>query len=166
MIRQDHPRGCGEHFGGCVALVRYIGSSPRMRGAPPGERRQSQRDQIIPADAGSTSTCPFGQGRLQGSSPRMRGARLDAVLGGLQPGIIPADAGSTAFARSYRTLRQDHPRGCGEHDPIPVERRDLSGSSPRMRGAPNGRVYGWSGGGIIPADTGSTSGRVVSVYAV
>ena len=30
----DHPRGCGEHLRSAISLVRVLGSSPRMRGAP------------------------------------------------------------------------------------------------------------------------------------
>ena len=29
----DHPRGCGEHAGMWMVMVRVLGSSPRMRGA-------------------------------------------------------------------------------------------------------------------------------------
>ena len=32
---QDHPRGCGEHGETQVSGVITLGSSPRMRGAPP-----------------------------------------------------------------------------------------------------------------------------------
>ena len=50
-------------------------------------------------------------------------------------GIIPADAGSTC-RRSCRTvLIRDHPRGCGEHITDSDGEMDLTGSSPRMRGA-------------------------------
>ena len=33
LVCQDHPRGCGEHQGLAVAMLRTMGSSPRMRGA-------------------------------------------------------------------------------------------------------------------------------------
>ena len=32
--RRDHPRGCGEHPCGTVSVPSFLGSSPRMRGAP------------------------------------------------------------------------------------------------------------------------------------
>ena len=31
---EDHPRGCGEHLRSFMPLVKMMGSSPRMRGAP------------------------------------------------------------------------------------------------------------------------------------
>ena len=60
--RPDHPRGCGEHvYHGATTAV-AVGSSPRMRGAPPTTGSVSHRPRIIPADAGSTTLCrrPFG----------------------------------------------------------------------------------------------------------
>ena len=53
---RDHPRGCGEH-GPLSLLARACrGSSPRMRGAQQGDRRERFCGRIIPADAGSTRT--------------------------------------------------------------------------------------------------------------
>ena len=51
---------------------------------------------------------------------------------------------------------QDHPRGCGEHRPSPRPLISLSGSSPRMRGAPHRHPHPRRGHRIIPADAGST----------
>ena len=71
-------------------------------------------------------------------------------------GIIPADAGSTSQAPIRRLYYEDHPRGCGEHDPLPVAVTSKNGSSPRMRGALRiGRKIS-DPLGIIPADAGST----------
>ena len=65
----------------------------------------------------------------------MRGAHCGPDYRQHHTGIIPADAGSTdTFKKNIGNL-EDHPRGCGEHDP----QRQL---------AHNGR--------IIPADAGST----------
>ena len=50
----DHPRGCGEHQIQPAKVVRPLGSSPRMRGAPLGDHLSSDFLGIIPADAGST----------------------------------------------------------------------------------------------------------------
>ena len=71
-------------------------------------------------------------------------------------GIIPADAGSTRRSVPAWEARRDHPRGCGEHDPILTTGGVHCGSSPRMRGA-QGRDKGYPACiGIIPADAGST----------
>ena len=50
----DHPRGCGEHPDRRRNQCFQLGSSPRMRGALPGDRPIHAQAGIIPADAGST----------------------------------------------------------------------------------------------------------------
>ena len=51
---------------------------------------------------------------------------------------------------------RDHPRGCGEHLTVLTWEDPHEGSSPRMRGARCPPRSGRWGGGIIPADAGST----------
>ena len=89
----------------------------------------------------------------------MRGARI-VVAGPSHPlRIIPADAGSTGKVWRRRTEKEDHPRGCGEHNARQSISRPLSGSSPRMRGA---HILARAQGcelRIIPADAGSTACR-------
>ena len=51
---------------------------------------------------------------------------------------------------------EDHPRGCGEHQPESPKRRKQRGSSPRMRGAPGHQHVRQPRQRIIPADAGST----------
>ena len=135
VLNRDHPRGCGEHGTVGRQQVGPSGSSPRMRGAPAGDRIRGRLLGIIPADAGSTSVwCsrrlpawdhPRGCGEhirhvafpraLVGSSPRMRGALASSYAGAPEEGIIPADAGSTTGCSDAATRDRDHPRGCGEH---------------------------------------------------
>ena len=113
--KADHPRGCGEHRVRGDERMRWLGSSPRMRGAPLPPMGSQICGRIIPADAGSTTSSygisnlrkdhPRGCGehddipaRLsngEGSSPRMRGALSSFILPRPVLGIIPADAGST-----------------------------------------------------------------------
>ena len=95
-----------------------------------------------------------------GSSPRMRGARYLCRLCDYSVGIIPADAGSTQVRRSPWTKRRDHPRGCGEHRRFSDPAWAVRGSSPRMRGALQAQGAGKKIGRIIPADAGSTNGRM------
>ena len=52
--QRDHPRGCGEHSLSPSVLSKYLGSSPRMRGALFIDGRCAVGSRIIPADAGST----------------------------------------------------------------------------------------------------------------
>ena len=172
----DHPRGCGEHGDEGMGFPRVQGSSPRMRGAPCPERNGEQPAGIIPADAGSTPSFswdlsisedhPRGCGEHRallwasfehlGSSPRMRGALMIAARSIVLIRIIPADAGSTSPGLRCARRRWDHPRGCGEHALCFCRQLVQQGSSPRMRGAPVIVIYACIGGGIIPADAGST----------
>ena len=113
--RRDHPRVCGEHPLPRLYMQRWVGSSPRMRGAHPVDLAHVRQVGIIPAYAGSTfalalrvpacrdhprvcgehMACRKAVVNCRGSSPRMRGAPFVAapVRGG--EGIIPAYAGST-----------------------------------------------------------------------
>ena len=70
--------------------------------------------------------------------------------------IIPAYAGSTEATARPSGSRGDHPRVCGEHLMKGAELPEMSGSSPRMRGAPQSCRRRSIGTGIIPAYAGST----------
>ena len=148
-----------------------------MRGALRGDTGQRNGGGIIPADAGSTNAAiltipgnrdhPRGCGEhapsrplcpvIWGSSPRMRGAPLRSWHSHITDRIIPADAGSTCLLNPSFPIIWDHPRGCGEHVVFPVFRIVVPGSSPRMRGAPNGCNVQMENSRIIPADAGSTN---------
>ena len=168
---EDHPRGCGEHYTWPYGVDLSEGSSPRMRGTRQGMRALMKSQLIIPADAGNTASSMTGTGTTKdhprgcgehsaylgycsdrrGSSPRMRGTRVEEVGFRLRTGIIPADAGSTYCTVGICSVAQDHPRGCGEHDPQQGSLLRGARSSPRMRGAPRrmtgerkGDVYGHS----------------------
>ena len=98
-----------------------------------------------------------------GSSPLVRGAQLSVFLPVPMVGIIPARAGST-FRHDAGGLRaQDHPRSCGEHDPLVRAKSGLLGSSPLVRGALVSRDLVFVVGGIIPARAGSTPAQAASV---
>ena len=117
---RDHPRVCGEHFDTVAALLRYVGSSPRMRGTLVDGFGKFEIFGIIPAYAGNTAACdeiwsaigdhPRVCGEhicsvsavsvVRGSSPRMRGTRIGGQGGKVQAGIIPAYAGNTACLAS------------------------------------------------------------------
>ena len=173
----DHPRVCGEHDLADDMGWAFPGSSPRMRGARRYGRGARPRARIIPAYAGSTPSRRAIWALTQdhprvcgehsamerlvstetGSSPRMRGAptSLNSSLG--SAGIIPAYAGSTGCEQARGRPHRDHPRVCGEHETMAGIGRTVTGSSPRMRGAPlHARtlvLFCW----IIPAYAGSTA---------
>ena len=174
--RWDHPRVCGEHPESGASCCHRLGSSPRMRGALIFPALFVSAAGIIPAYAGSTGrrhglrapgrdhprVCGehvVERGALQrerGSSPRMRGAQRRLLVGERRRGIIPAYAGSTDSDKAPDFEYEDHPRVCGEHRhcvPLPLI---MTGSSPRMRGAPVRTGRGLARVGIIPAYAGST----------
>ena len=156
--------------------MRYLGSSPHMRGTPSPPPTLTLSAGIIPAYAGNTGfSCNcFPQCRDHpricgehvvsdvlfavdsGSSPHMRGTpdlhgKLSDHLG-----IIPAYAGNTCRKSLRRFATGDHPRICGEHfrvvSRISIER----GSSPHMRGTQMFKGGTERTGGIIPAYAGNT----------
>ena len=110
-----------------------------------------------PRGCGEHLSRPFSVSRSRGSSPRMRGALVPLETVRNLVGIIPADAGSTITDRYLFSSIQDHPRGCGEHTIKAVYVMPVRGSSPRMRGAPEGVTQGQRRARIIPADAGSTN---------
>ena len=152
------------------------GSSPRMRGTLVVCHFLCSLLGIIPAYAGNTASraCSSGterdhprvcgehpeirllHGARLGSSPRMRGTPFAPYPADRQRGIIPAYAGNTHVElRTYSSCR-DHPRVCGEHQSAPTKTVQRKGSSPRMRGTPNGVEYRIADTGIIPAYAGNT----------
>ena len=177
LLLRDHPRIRGEHTPTPRSCCGPGGSSPHTRGAPsPGcSRRPSSR--IIPAYAGSTSTCrawpaqtedhPRIRGEhllvidelqgLYGSSPHTRGARCQDSPIQRGGGIIPAYAGSTADDETAATGSRDHPRIRGEHGLINQAFDAARGSSPHTRGARLRPGPAKARRGIIPAYAGSTS---------
>ena len=54
--RPVHPRTCGEHSIRSEYSMRFSGSSPHMRGTPPGGPRHRAAERFIPAHAGNTTT--------------------------------------------------------------------------------------------------------------
>ena len=152
----DHPRVGGEHVNMVTVAAVTGGSSPRWRGARRGSRWCDQRVRIIPALAGSTTTCyqrarscsdhprvggehgPRWRGRPSwpGSSPRWRGAHDTLNFRNRVARIIPALAGSTLSSVVRPRARSDHPRVGGEHANIVADAILANGSSPRWRGAP------------------------------
>ena len=87
----------------------------------------------------------------------MRGAPVKADPAAVRHRIIPADAGSTSQRDRCIKVKQDHPRGCGEHFQSVADTFLRAGSSPRMRGALADHGLQGPVHGIIPADAGSTS---------
>ena len=148
-----------------------------MRGTPQRRGRRQRRHRIIPAHAGNTTYVFFssvssrdhprtcGEHRARrfaiavrlGSSPHMRGTPCRPASPHSDVGIIPAHAGNTWVKKVCRCGNRDHPRTCGEHQPISQFVKKTLGSSPHMRGTLlpyNADVYLLR---IIPAHAGNTA---------
>ena len=111
---------------------------------------------IIPAHAGNTRILNRLRRVCRGSSPRMRGTP-DVLKSWIGPvGIIPAHAGNTRAATPPPAVREDHPRACGEHQPVYPALLVTVGSSPRMRGTHDPITALCVLRGIIPAHAGNT----------
>ena len=71
-------------------------------------------------------------------------------------GLIPACAGKTLKALRGRVHQWAHPRVCGENVVPRALAGVTAGSSPRVRGKPNGNRRVNNMGGLIPACAGKT----------
>ena len=78
-------------------------------------------------------------------------------------GIIPARAGSRSAWLGLAISKRDHPRACGEQRPNARYSLNISGSSPRVRGAGEVIIAALLVTGIIPARAGSRDDGLVDV---
>ena len=79
---------------------------------------------------------------IEGSSPHVRGALAADLIVCEAYGIIPACTGSTKQRRGGCAVSRDHPRMYGEHCIFLSNFRRVKGSSPHVRGAPDGKPRG------------------------
>ena len=86
----------------------------------------------------------------------MRGKPIFTRLKPSRVGLIPACAGKTAPERSRCHTRKAHPRVCGENTSSMSCTMPGRGSSPRVRGKPDGRYPRYQLTGLIPACAGKT----------
>ena len=183
--RGAHPRVCGENAGAGGGGLPVPGSSPRVRGKPPGWRPPCHNVGLIPACAGKThgwrSSSPgsgahprvCGENRTssnspmakRGSSPRVRGKPRRGHQRRGSARLIPARAGKTTGCSPRAGPRPAHPRACGENTPGVSHPPRSYGSSPRVRGKPVDRDLSDLATGLIPARAGKTSARAGSTGA-
>ena len=142
IANEDHPRRCGENFGGASATKNEPESPPQVRGKPASVSASAPAEGITPAGAGKTSGIKsnrplpwdhprrcgenFGE-RYEincciGSPPQVRG-KLAAFLNSLPViRITPAGAGKTYVEEIVDLDSEDHPRRCGENcADVPVQ---------------------------------------------
>ncbi len=129
-----HPRACGDH--GTLARVRRlpVGSSPRVRGPRAQNDGESERGTAHPRACGDHARAGRDQAREDGSSPRVRGPLRTKARARKAERLIPARAGTTRRPRRAALCGPAHPRACGDHPSTTTPQRDVSGSSPRVRG--------------------------------
>ena len=96
-----------------------------------------------PRGCGAHSSRPANMIWNPGSSPRVRGSLVGHVWEWIDFGIIPAGAGLTISPFVRYIASRDHPRGCGAHMTSSRSAVTFAGSSPRVRGSPDG--YGREG---------------------
>ena len=120
------------------------GAHPRLRGEHLGPRRSGD---VFP-----------------GSSPLTRGAPARPSFADDCAGLIPAYAGSTTSTCWASVPKRAHPRLRGEHGLSAAVERDVEGSSPLTRGAPEAFWSGGSHNGLIPAYAGSTLATISTAH--
>ena len=99
---------------------------------------------------------------MTGSSPLVRGQPPTTVPASMRPRIIPARAGPTDRSECISTMRSDHPRSCGANGHAGRHGRRLAGSSPLVRGQPDGAGDASRQTRIIPARAGPTASLMLA----
>ena len=178
-ITTAHPRVCGENACTRPPERGRGGSSPRVRGKPVGGEGEAGVPRLIPACAGKTGgdgldraadgahprVCgenmepSDSDSTATGSSPRVRGKHPPERSRTMTQRLIPACAGKTPVGINVATPKWAHPRVCGENVRVVLRDLDESGSSPRVRGKPDGLLGPVGARGLIPACAGKTHRR-------
>ena len=154
-----------------------IGSPSRMRGKEGDELGLGQTIRITPACAGKSpahpAACPVHRDHprvcgeksrhtlswdiLLGSPPRVRGKVLHVVTLFDGAGITPAYAEKRCSARTPTFRTWDHPRVCGEKNPVFPGLLLHLGAPPRVRGKACDTDTVGEAAGITPACAGKSS---------
>ena len=155
--RGDHPphvrgtRRAVERFGLAAGIIPACAGNTLVSCSPAFCRRDH------PRMCGEHSHVTLQSLNVVGSSPHVRGTRAKRDVGDAALGIIPACAGNTTSLHKPTKNRRDHPRMCGEHNPIRWPGCSRRGSSPHVRGTPHHPEDARRRTGIIPACAGNTA---------
>jgi len=150
-----HPRACGERrqtSGWTRLQTRFI---PAPAGNASTGRRSISRATVHPRACGERGRGQPDTSTHTGSSPRLRGTlsvfkRCMCLLR-----FIPAPAGNACRPCISTPSVAVHPRACGERASMITAFGTPRGSSPRLRGTPEGRVDGLVAVRFIPAPAGN-----------
>ena len=153
--RPDHPRGCGERSGNAADGAGAGGSSPRVRGTRPGAGCDRPPAPDHPRGCGERFGTDIASVGGDGSSPRVRGTPRRRAASVAARRIIPAGAGNASGTSWRWRCSADHPRGCGEREPMGTLTTKPRGSSPRVRGTHRGSPDATAPHRIIPAGAGN-----------
>ena len=171
-----HPHVCGEHISRTSSDFCTIGSSPRVWGAHHPALENIELARLIPTCVGSTFTTRSRPVRMSahphvcgehsttsvktrimfGSSPRVWGARKGIRRPRHLRRLIPTCVGSTGRAGRKPAPSAAHPHVCGEHCVPVAQCQRVSGSSPRVWGAPRPSDIRDAAIRLIPTCVGST----------
>ena len=156
-----HPRVCGELWATRLQAPAAGGSSPRVRGTRARRRPRRSAPPVHPRVCGEL--------REQAHVHLFVGRFIPACAGNSQVGLhrqrrhrrfIPACAGNSVRATTPHSPTPVHPRVCGELDGVKRRKRDLHGSSPRVRGTRRARHADGVGERFIPACAGNSGNPV------
>ncbi len=154
LLKEDHPRRCGENIKIFQNLCKRPGSPPQVRGKQGCHTVKILSGGITPAGAGKTGHAhgvrhrhtdhprrcgenavkAANTGTHVGSPPQVRGKLIENYCLRLYHRITPAGAGKTTVTALKAERERDHPRRCGENmftarnTCVPV------GSPPQVRG--------------------------------
>ena len=103
---------------------------------------------------GEKSPSGMSLSRFAGSPPRVRGKGVDRIVNARRGRITPACAGKRRHRPKADSLRQDHPRVCGEKLALVAIVFFVVGSPPRVRGKASVHSCPSNTLGITPACAG------------
>ena len=132
--RRDHPRVCGEKIKKFLALVRMVGSPPRMRGKGRRWPESVAANGITPAYAGkSLPTRRYFDGF--GDHPRVCGEKFCSFTAVCRlAGSPPRMRGKVCKSHTETAIRRITPAYAGKSAMQSNRRNNMEGSPPRMRG--------------------------------
>ena len=137
--------------------LRSIGSSPRVRGTLLGTPGIGSGVRFIPACAGNSRWTRFPLPVRRGSSPRVRGTPRRRRRRPPSPPVHPRVCGELSRGRPPRHGASRFIPACaGNSLGVVLSAKRLPGSSPRVRGTPQGGAPAWPQRRFIPACAGNS----------
>ena len=118
----------------CASVSLGLGITPACAGKRLFSRFSSAFDWDHPRVCGEKLTRRYNHMAQKGSPPRVRGKGQCGAVAQRIRRITPACAGKRSCRKSTTSIKQDHPRVCGEKLLHDLPHLCTQGSPPRMRG--------------------------------